>query len=196
MEGSSALLDGALGTASSDGDGRAVLVHLTVSDLVVPRPREEGLAGLGIGWDGEVVVLLQGAAADDGLDDGEGLALVVAERDLAGSAAVGSSADDADVVRLALGEVGCRPSSVRSEIRVVAFARVVAAIGAERSLHRVVDVGGEGVGLGPERGRKVHLHVSCGAAGKESGHEALDEEGRHFDMCVDRSFAKICVCVG
>ena len=75
-----------------DGNGRAVHVHLAVADEVEPRPREQGFAGGRGRRDGEVIRVDERAAAHDRLDDLEGRAVVVAERDLARASAVSGGA--------------------------------------------------------------------------------------------------------
>lgn len=157
------------------------MIQLPVPDGVLPRPREDGGAGGGVGGDSEVVVGREGAAADDGLDDGESGAAVVAEGGLARATTVGGAAGDGHVVGAAWGEGGGRGAGGGADVLVVALARVVGAVAAEGRCHRVVDVAaGVGVELGPEGGRVGELHVSGGeVAGGQEGYQNRGE-GRHL----------------
>ena len=85
---------------AADGDLGAVHVHLAVADLVEPCPGEEGLTGWSIGGDLELVLVIQRASTDHGVDDVEGLALVVGEGDLARATIVGSAALEFNLVLL------------------------------------------------------------------------------------------------
>ena len=174
---------------SSDGDGRAVHVHLAVADAVVPGPSKDGLAGLSIGGDGEVVLASERAVTDVGLDDGEAGALVVAERELARTAAVGSSAGSGHVVGLTRNKGSGALAGSSAKVDVVALARIVGAGVLEGSGHGVVDATRVGVGveLGPEGGREGHFDVGGGDLGtcKQGGHEAGGEGVVHHVDGVD-----------
>ena len=165
---------------ADDVDGRAVHVHLAVADLVEPRPREEGLARGGVAGDleGEGRVADDGAVADVRVDDLERLAAVEGERGLARAAVVGSAAGDGHAVRLAGSPVGDSLALRRVEEGVVALAREVAAAGAKRVLHVVVDARGVLVELGAQRRGVLHLHVGRRQA-QEGGSE--DRKGLHGD---------------
>jgi len=57
-------------SAVDDRDDRAVLVHFAITELVEPRPREEGVAARSFGRDGHVEGLtVDHASSHDGLDD-------------------------------------------------------------------------------------------------------------------------------
>lgn len=106
-----------------DGNLGTVHVHLTVANEVEPRPSKQGLAGWCSGGDVEVVGVLHGAATEIGVDDLEGLAVVVAEGDLAGSSFVAGVSSQSKVVLLT-GLVG---SNGLEWVLMVAFAGEVGA---------------------------------------------------------------------
>jgi len=181
--------DIALGGAAADADGSAVHILLAVADLVVPGPGPDGDTLGSIVRDVVLVELGVGAVADDGVDDSEGLAAVVAQADLARAAAMGSRALDGEV------DAGTRGPSVddlassSAHVDMVALAGVVGAVGGEGSGVRVVDVRGELVELGAERRRVADLHVGRGqlGAGEKGDKSAGGEDvGEHF--CLFDSF--------
>lgn len=75
-----------------DGDLSAIHVHLAVTNLVEPGPGKKRLSGRRIFGDLEVVLLRDWTAAEHGVNDAEGLSLVVGQGELAGSSAMGSAA--------------------------------------------------------------------------------------------------------
>jgi len=173
---------------TSDGDGGAVHVHLAVADAVVPGPGEDGLAGLRVGGDSEVVLASKRAVTDVGLDDGEAGTLVVAERELARTAAVGGSAGSGHVVGLAGDKGSSALAGSSAKVDMVALAREIGAGILEGSGHGVVDATRVGVGvvLGPEGGREGHFDVGGGDLGtcKQGSHEAGGEGVvHHFECC-------------
>jgi hypothetical protein len=168
----------ALGGATGNVDGGTVHVHLAVANLVEPGPGEDGLAGGGVGGDGEVeaALALDGAVANVGVDGSEGGALVVGEGDLAAAALVGRAADDGHVVGLAGSKVGGGGTGRGAEEAVVTLAGEVTA--ADGGGHVAVDVaGGVGVELGLEGSGEAHLHVGGGNGGQAGGGEGDGLDG-------------------
>lgn len=146
----------------------AVHVHLSVTDLVEPRPSQEGLSGWGILGDIELVRLRDRAATHYGVDDLERLALVVGQRDLAGATTVSSATLKRQLVLLA---------------RVVVGRGLEGVIG-EALTREVMAVGGQGAGVAivlgtllvlvqgaPDGKRVAHLHVCRGTQGQTSQEE-------------------------
>jgi hypothetical protein len=107
--------DSALSASGLDVDDSARHVEFTISSLVHPGPRENDIISLGgIGWDAEVegAATRSRAIADEGLDDGEGISLVVGEGQLARSAVVERATLDGHR-RLLTGRVRCDSSTFR-----------------------------------------------------------------------------------
>ena len=92
--------------AALDLDLGAVHVHLAVSLDVEPAPSEQRLATGRERGDLKVPFKLEGASSHVRLDHTEGLAVIVAERDLAGASTVVVSGRKFHVVALAGGVVG------------------------------------------------------------------------------------------
>lgn len=124
------------GALAVNSDLGTVHVHLTVSDEVEPRPCKESLSGWCVGWDVEVVGILHWATAEIGVDNLEGLAIVVAEGDLAGSSIVAGVSSKCQVVLLA-SLVG---SDRLERVLVVTFAREVGSFREPLASVRVMDV--------------------------------------------------------
>lgn len=160
---------------SIDVDPGTVHVHFAVADLVEPSPGEESGAGRCVAGNGEVVVRSQRAGTDHALDDAEGLAVVVGERELARTAEVTGTAYDCDVVCGASFEGS---GGADRSLSVVSFAREVASVCFKRVGVRVVleIVRCERVVLAVNGQRIVHLHMSNGGSHKgEAGNEDVLE---------------------
>ena len=127
------------------------------------------------------------------MDCFEGLAAVVGETGLAGSAVVRGAADDGEFLLGASGPGGHGAAGGGAEVGEEAFAREVRAGGGEGGGHAVVGVGGEFVELATEGRRVRHLHVGEGC-GSHGGQEEGGEEGLHVEsFCCDiSSFGMIC----
>lgn len=169
-------------TGSTVGDGYdgAVLVHLSVTEVVEPRPCEDGFTRWCVRWDRDVEVQsVNHAATDDGVDNVPRCSLVVGHHELTTSSAVGSCADRGNADGLT--SVPAR-DGVHAGRRVVnvSFARVLGAICRQRARHGVIDdrAGSSGVVLGVKRVRGRDLHVSGGDGGESAGDE--DGFGEHF----------------
>lgn len=147
------------GSRSIDVDPGTVHVHFAVADLVEPSPGEECGTGRCVAGNGEVVVRGQWAGADHALDDAEGLAIVVGERELTRTAEVSGTANDCDVVCGASFEGS---SSADRGLSVVSFAREVASVCVERAGVRVVleIVRCERIVLAVDGQWIIHLHMS------------------------------------
>jgi hypothetical protein len=173
--------------ASSDGDGSAVHVHLTVANVVEPGPGEDGIAGRSIRGDSEGVGALAGggAVSDVRVDDVPGAASVVGERGLTAATAVVGTTVDGEALRRASSPLSSRLALRRTEEGVVTLAGEVVAARAQRASHAVVDVAsGIGVVLGLEGSGRGHLHVGVrhGNQAKEGG-ESLSS--LHGEGCGD-----------
>lgn len=175
------------GRAAGDGpwaiptncDVGTVHVHLPVPDVVVPAPGEERFALGHDGGESEGPVGLERAVAYPALEYGEGGPSVVRNGDLAAAAVVGGRAGEGDGVRLA-GLPRRNGGALRGvKERVVALAGEVAARFVEGVDHVVVDVGGERVVLGADRGWVGHLHVSRGRG--DEGQDGSNGESLHFE---------------
>ena len=82
-------------TTIGDGNDRAVLVHLPVTEEVEPRPREESFARWGVGGDRDGRRhTVDETTTDVAEDDGPGRAEIVGHGDLARPAAVRGRAGD------------------------------------------------------------------------------------------------------
>lgn len=158
------------GTAAGDGHGGTVHVHLAVADLVVPRPRHDGLSRWRVGGDCEVEVRRAGrrAVALDTLDDGEGLGAVHGQADLARAAAVVRASGDGHVALGASGKRGGGRTGGGAQDGLVAFAREIRPVSLQWGDHVVIDVGRWGVGVvfALEWRRKLDFHVGRGGAQK------------------------------
>lgn len=115
-------------------DLSAVHVHFTVADLVEPTPGKQSLTRGSIRRDCELVLLVYGAASEDGVDNLEGLALVVRQRDLARTTLMSGTTSEFQRVAVTRVVVGSRVEWV---VR-VALAREVRAISRQRVGVRVV----------------------------------------------------------
>lgn len=124
----------AITTTSTNIDLGTVHVHLAVANLVEPGPGNESLAVRSVRWDLEVVGFVDGASADDGVDNMEVVTLVVRERNLTRTTLVSSTAGHGHLVGLALRVVGGGMEWVFS----VALAREVFTTGRQRVGVRVV----------------------------------------------------------
>lgn len=109
-------------TGSTDHNIRAVHIHLPITHQVEPGPGKQGLTVGHIARHLEVIFGLQGASAHHGIDDFEGLAIIVAERQLAGSSTVSGGTGQRDVVGVASGVFG---GGAPGGVLLVAFAREV-----------------------------------------------------------------------
>ena len=131
-----------VGATAGDGDRGAVHVHLAVAGVVEPGPGEDGIAGFGVGGDGEVEGLvaarLVDAAALDRLDDLEGLSAVVRNRELAGTTFVRRAAGEAELLLAACRPGGRRRTSGSSEVLEVTLAGEVTSCSQERGGHAEV----------------------------------------------------------
>lgn len=76
----------------------AVHVHLAVSNLVEPGPREDGVSSRRVVGQGEAPGGLEGALADPRVEGLPGSALVVGQGDLAAASLVGGRAGEGQVV--------------------------------------------------------------------------------------------------
>ena len=181
---------GALFLGGADGEDGAVVVELAVARVVDPRPGKQNLVGArGVGGQGEGDVGVGGAGADLAEDDGEGLALVVRQRQLARAAVVRGAAHDLHRVLLARvpgGDGGARDGVV--EVRERALA------GEGRGRVGAGDVGvdlagldGVGVALVPERRRVRHVHVAQDGLGREGHAQRQDMQDMHH---ADKSSPK------
>ena len=92
----------AIATTSTDIDLGTVHVHLAVANLVEPGPGNEGLAIRSVRWDLEAVLFVDGASADDGVDNVEAITLVVGEGNLARTTLVSGTTGHLHLVGLAL----------------------------------------------------------------------------------------------
>lgn len=174
------------GGAALDSDGRAVHVHLAVSDAVEPGPGEGVLAGLdalgdgvlegsspgAVGVLGKVAVDVGGTSTLDGLDDHPlgvlGGLHILGQGDLAGATTVDGGALEAQRVVLAdVENVLLRRSGVDTG---ALLAGEVAAV----RLQRGVVEGGLAVGV-----RRAHEHVSLDGGGTQKGGNETGL-GEHF----------------
>lgn len=87
--------------AATNGNHGAVHVHLTVSNLVEPGPSKQSLTIRRIGGNLEVVLLGGRACSQHGLNDLEGLSLIVGQSELARTSVVGCATVQLHLVGLA-----------------------------------------------------------------------------------------------
>lgn len=176
-----AAADGDNGTVHVAVEGSAMLgitqggrhIQLSVADVVEPGPGKDGVGGRrGIGGQSELEArgAGDGTVADVAVDDGEGVSLVEGKSRLATAAVVVGTAVDGHVVLLAGLPSGDGRRVLGSEEIQGALAGEVAARGGHGTGDAVVDVGGEGVQLGPKRRRVGHGHVSRGLASQQRDH--------------------------
>lgn len=157
-----------LGRIALDGHLSTVHVHLAVADLVEPRPSQQSLARGRIRGHLEFVLLRKWAAAEHRLDNMEGLALIVGERDLAGSSTVGRTAGEFHLILVARGVIR---DGVECIVR-ISLARIVGPIRRERigvgvvllALCVLIQRAADGVWL-------AHLHVTRHAGSQEAANQ-------------------------
>ena len=189
-----------LGTAG-DGDGSAVHVHLTVSDLVEPGPREsvasrlnvvrDGILKLGsaraVGIAADVASSAGRASSLDGEDDLEGRVFgrlhVFRQSDLTASATVRCASGKGECLRAADGHF------ILLFRRAVHTGALLARVVAPRSIQRAVVQRIWAVGIGG-----VHCHV------RRTGCNAKEDSGQcfsvlHFFEFVEITTSRFGLCV-
>lgn len=159
-----------------------VHVHFTVADLVEPAPGKQSLTRGSVRRDSELVLLVDGAATKDGVDNLEGLALVVRQGDLARTALVSGTTSELQRVAAARLVIGSRIERV---VR-VALARKVRAISRQWVGVRVVLLAIVVLVEGTANGEGLaHLHVSRDRRGQET---RCEEEILHNEESFEGCF--------
>ena len=104
-----------------NGDTSTIHVHLSVADLIEPRPSKQDISRRrGVLRDREVVGGCERTSTDHGFDDFPRLTVVVRERYLAGTSIVSCASFDGHLALSA--SFVCRFGHVRSFLLVVALA--------------------------------------------------------------------------